>query len=240
MSKKPLIVGLNSIRGKTGKDTIVQYASFGLSQDYAKLSMPAQPVKGLKAVRFAFGDALKDECAEVICGFSPEMKHKMRLAMDNQSLKDTPMAELRINQMPNGGYRDWLYDHTDFDRKVFRSPRFHLQQFGNGYVRNFHNNKSAWLDIVKTKIAGIGSMVDVIFITDMRQRNEAEWIKETGGLTVLVSRDWNEPEVDDREPHETDLALVDWPFDHYILNKKGHVTEAADVLSKIIREKLDA
>ena len=239
MNKRPLIVGLNSSRGKTGKDTIVQYASFGISQDYVKLSLPDKQVRGLKSIRLAFGDALKDECAYTICGFSPEWRAKIRKAMDDQNLKDTPMESLRINQMPNGGYRDWLYDHTDFDRKVFRTPRFHLQQFGNGYIRSFHNNESAWLDIVKARYNELKD-VDVVFITDMRQQNEADWIKDMGGLTVFVSRDWTVPEVDQQPPHETDNALAGrHQFDNYIINKKGHVTEAADYLARVIREKLD-
>lgn len=237
-NNRPLIVGLNSRRGKTGKDTIAASAMFTLSQSYAKLSMPPIEVTSAKSVRFAFGDILKDECTTAICGFSPSTHESIRKSMDDQSRKDVAIASLRINQMPNGGYRDWLYEHTDFDRKVSRSPRFHMQQFGNGFVRNYHNTEDAWLNAVKTQVSALRG-VDVVFITDMRQPNEANWVRDSGGITIFVSRDWEEPDIDHTEIHETDTALHGWQFDHYLLNEHGKALEVSQKLTNIIREKLD-
>lgn len=185
---KPLIVGLNSKRGKSGKDTLFDTLS-----------------EWTDAVRFAFGDELKKECSQVI-GVSPLAKSLLLEDMHDQSRKDVPQLILSGGKLPYSDYKAWLMVN-DFDMTKPRSVRFHLQQYGNGFVRDWQKRPTAWLDKVHTKVEGevFDPTPQYIIITDCRQENEAAWIKSTGGIVIEIQRDWIIPELDNSEPHVTDL-----------------------------------
>lgn len=190
---KPLVIALNSKRGKSGKDTLCSLYD--------------------GAIRFAFGDALKEECAKTI-GVTELAQRCLLEDAHDQKRKDVPQLMLRGDHIPYSDYKAWLLVN-DFDMTTPRSVRFHLQQYGNGYVRDFLKQEDRWLNVVKDKVNAMLPCSEVIFITDCRQPNEYEWVKSIGGLVVRVQREdsWVIPEVDEAPLHITDTALdsIDLP-----------------------------
>ena len=183
------IIGLNSQRGKSGKDTLCD-------------------LLGDRAIRFAFGDALKEACAKVIA-VTPLYRQHLLEDMHDQSRKDKPVSLLRINDLPESEYKQWLITCTDFDKFVLRTPRFHLQQYGNGFIRDYKGQPNKWLNSVKNQVEVLQTDKEFIVITDVRQPNEYDWIRANGGLVVEIKRDWILPEVDNQPLHITDTALSD-------------------------------
>jgi hypothetical protein len=65
----------------------------------------------------------------------------------------------------------------------------------------------------------------VALVTDVRQTNEAEFIRSVGGVMVNVTRynpDGTVFVTADRDPnHITEVQLDDYPYDYYIKNNRG-------------------
>lgn len=207
------VIGLNSQRGKSGKDTL-----------YDLIAADSVATK-----RFAFGDELKEKCSVAI-SYTELMQKEMLIAMHDQSLKDTPMVILRGSNIAESDYKMWLLVN-DFDMNVPRSPRFHLQQYGNGYVRDFLNDKDRWLNSVRSKLEYYPDVT--IVITDVRQPNEVEWVRSIGGVVVRVKRGWDIPEVDNQPLHITDTALDSYGLP-VIINEWGNPQGMLDQLKEVI------
>lgn len=195
------VIGLNSQRGKSGKDTL-----------YDLIAADSVATK-----RFAFGDELKEKCSVAI-SYTELMQKEMLIAMHDQSLKDEPMLILRGSNIAESEYKTWLLVNG-FDMTAPRSPHFHLQQYGNGYVRDFLNDENRWLNSVRSKLEYYPDVT--IVITDVRQPNEVEWVRSIGGVVVRVKRGWDIPEVDNQPLHITDTALDSYGLP-VIINEWGH------------------
>ena len=85
------VIGLNSQRGKSGKDTL-----------YDLIAADSVATK-----RFAFGDELKEKCSVAI-SYTELMQKEMLIAMHDQSLKDEPMLILRGSNIAESEYKTWL------------------------------------------------------------------------------------------------------------------------------------
>lgn len=79
------ILALNSIRGKSGKDTLIEHLEKQL---------------GLKVFRVAFADVLKKQCAEALG--DPRFEAHM-----HTSAKDTENVALSIEKLPEGDYKEF-------------------------------------------------------------------------------------------------------------------------------------
>ncbi len=127
---------------------------------------------------------------------------------------------------------DFTEEHTDGMYKEFPQPRFDdvtprdiMTAYGQ-FFRQFDSNW--WVKSVFDKIAGFISQDDLrIAITDVRFRNEADMIRERGGLVVRLNRpqslniyktpstDISETELDDYKdfafelPEEQNLVPTD-------------------------------
>lgn len=207
------VIGLNSQRGKSGKDTL-----------YELIAADSVATK-----RFAFGDELKEKCSEAI-SYTELMQKEMLIAMHEQSLKDEPMLILRGANIAEGDYKTWLLVNG-FDMTAPRSPRFHLQQYGNGYVRDYLNDEDRWLNSVRSKLVYYPEVT--IVITDVRQPNEVDWVRSIGGIVVRVKRGWDIPEVDSQPLHITDTALDSYGLP-VIINEWGNPAGMLDQLKEVI------
>lgn len=208
------VIGLNSQRGKSGKDTL-----------YDLIAADSAAIK-----RFAFGDELKEKCSVAI-SYTELMQKEMLIAMHDQTLKDEPMLILRGSNIAESEYKTWLLVNG-FDMTAPRSPRFHLQQYGNGYVRDFLNDENRWLDSVRSKLEYYPDVT--IVITDVRQPNEVEWVRSIGGVVVRVKRGWDIPEVDNQPLHITDTALDSYGLP-VIINEWGSPQGMLDQLKEVIK-----
>jgi hypothetical protein len=222
MSQKQILV-LNSIRGKSGKDTLIALLES----------------KGYRVHRVAFADILKKQCAEVL-SFN-EIEARILEKHMHQSEKDLETSDLSLYSLPCSDYKDWWLsvNPTHNFMRAPRSPRWHLQQYGTEYRREFCKEPNVWLDQgLKEVNKGLESPdVDIVVVTDCRLPNELSDLEDllwkpitlsTGDFagylkvsTVRIVRDWFIPGVDDQAYHISDIALMAARFDHLVVNKLG-------------------
>ncbi|AZC49517.1 hypothetical protein C4K35_1924 [Pseudomonas chlororaphis subsp. piscium] len=203
MSK--IILALNSIRGKSGKDTLIEHLEKQL---------------GLKVCRVAFADVLKKQCAEVLG--DPRFEAHM-----HTSAKDTDSVSLSIEKLPEGDYKEFLENHSDHCRTSPRSLRWHLQRYGTEFRREFLKEPDIWLSLGLIEIAKAlaDPETDVVVVTDLRLPNEYSALTLAGAKTVRIVRDWFIQDVDEATYHVSDIALMAHPFDALVVNSWGKPEE---------------
>jgi len=225
------LLALNSIRGKSGKDTLI-----GLLES-----------EGRTVFRVAFADILKKQCAEVLCGgqgFAERYEQEM-----HSGVKDRPQNGLAIQFIPNSNYRGWLWLKSGEDREEPRSLRWHLQKYGTEYRREFCKEPDVWLDLGMLEVRkGLDLGVDHVVVTDLRLPNEFKALTKGAHTqqpnpnafswsvpkvrTVRIVRDWFIPGVDDPAYHISDIALLAHPFDALVVNRLGEPWAMLDQLKE--------
>lgn len=169
MTNNKKIIGLTGF-ARTGKDTFQSRSEILLRQIN----------KNFIAHRYAFADALKEECDDFL-------KKNMGISA--------------------------FTDYTP-DKEIIRP---FLVTYGTHLRRKMDQN--CWIKKVEPLISCInsgGSKRDFIFITDVRFKNEAEWIKSTNGDIVNISRDnYGPANIEEEEQAKLISPLVDhkisWP-----------------------------
>ncbi|QNJ57450.1 deoxynucleoside monophosphate kinase [Pseudomonas phage Waldo5] len=208
-----VIIALTSERGRSGKDTLVELLR----------------EEGFEVYRVAFGDVLKHACSIVLTG-SREAQIVMESHM-HTDLKDAKFDELSIENLPESGYKDWLWDvqgeAEDLDVCAPRSPRWHLQQYGTGFRRNYKGKPDVWLN---EGLKVIDKADGLVIVTDMRQANEYAALELRGAHLVRLSRDWSIEAVDTAPLHATDIELRDHRMDAVVVNRWGHASDMLDQL----------
>lgn len=218
MSPKPIIIGLHSNVGKSGKDTLTEM---------------------LNAERFAFGDALKEECARALTETQEEYAAVL-MAMHNQQLKDKPDASLAIKRIPHGFWSSYLYAqwHPSLDPSAPRSPRWHIQMYG---TMRRNENSEYWVNVIRDQIADFkssseGFRKEFIVVSDVRMPNELEMVKQMGGKVFTVKRTWYD-KLDDVPKHSSDTALDGFELP-IINNIFGNPEGMLEQLKEYIREQI--
>lgn len=215
------VIALTSVRGRSGKDTLIE--------ELRKA--------GHQVTRVAFGDTLKIACAGELA--SSRLSEETLLEFFHSNHKDVLMDDLRVTALPQSDYKDWLLSSTMLSSEIQepRSPRWHLQQYGTEYRREFLKNPNVWLDagLKEIKEAPEGLVV----VTDMRQRNEYLNLRLLGNVslscnvsTVRLHRMWFVPGVDDAGYHKTDLDLIGHAMDAVVLNEWGIPSDMVTQLEK--------
>lgn len=210
------ILALNSRRGKSGKDTLIDHIESRLN---------------LRVHRVAFADILKREVAFVLA-HEPELVDAIGKSMHTVD-KDKPFASLALDSLPRSPYKDWLKTTGSWlNRYAPRTPRWHAQMYGTEFVREYCKQPDRWLNLGVTSILDglIDPNVDLVVVTDMRLPNEYEEMGRMGAKRVHIARDWYIPEVDDPAPHVSDTALQGLPFDAFITNRHGNPAAMVDQL----------
>ncbi|WCD55432.1 hypothetical protein LABOLPEG_00030 [Pseudomonas phage phi 21A] len=227
------IICLTSVRGRSGKDTLLEQLQ----------------ARGHEVARVAFGDILKEQCAREIGSW--RLGSEELLAMFHNDSKDLLHADLAIRLIEDGPYKQWLMykaerngDGQWMERP--RTPRWHLQQYGTEYRRNYLGEPDVWLNeglnsIRQMAMGGCG----LIVVTDLRQRNEYEALKNLKGVLwangsasakiekvsmVRLHRMWFLKGVDDADFHATDLDLIGHRMDAVVLNNWGYPALMVDQL----------
>ncbi|MGR3967844.1 hypothetical protein FW800_25775 [Pseudomonas sp. 910_23] len=221
MSKQILV--LNSIRGKSGKDTLISLLES----------------KGYRVHRVAFADILKKRCASELA-FSSAQADEFE-AMMHRSAKDDQYGFLAIGNIPSSPYATWLEYVAKEDLYTPRSLRWHLQKFGTEYTREFLKSPDEWLNLGLKEIhEGIDkSDVNIVVVTDCRLPNELKALEDLRMVyqtvsTVRIVRDWFISGVDDQPYHISDIALMASHFDHLVVNKLGEPWGMLDQLTGVV------
>lgn len=209
------VIALTSVRGRSGKDTLIE--------ELRKA--------GHTVTRVAFGDTLKEACADELA-IAPFFKEDL-LEFFHSDAKDKMMPGLAIRNLHRGAYREWLETQGPNLQEwmdVSRTPRWHLQQYGTEYRREFLKNPNVWLD------AGLKEIQEapegLVVVTDMRQRNEYLELTKRGADTVRLQRMWFVSGVDDAVYHKTDLDLVGHRMSAVVLNEWGNPSDMVIQLEK--------
>lgn len=216
------ILALNSIRGKSGKDTLIEHIE----------------ANGLKVHRVAFADTLKRECSLVLS--SDPVRHREPVLLERDmhtSAKDAQQHSLSVTNIPRSEYKAWLLNQVEqHEWNIPRSLRWHLQQYGTGYVRGHLKKPGYWLDpgCIEVLNGKSNPSVDVVVVTDMRLPNEYERMSLAGAHLIRIVRNWHVPEVDTVPYHESDIALMAHAFDALVVNEWGAPERMFDQIKRFL------
>lgn len=218
------ILALNSIRGKSGKDTLIEHIESSL---------------GLRVFRVAFADILKKECARILTDSDNTAACYLRWM--HSAEKDTAFPSLAIDGLPDSDYLAFLVRKgTPRTREYLscpRSLRWHLQQYGTEYVREHLGRPNEWLNKgVRQCLIGAGSPNhDLIVVADLRLPNEHQMMVKLGAKTIRIVRNWFIPGVDDVPFHQSDIALMAHPFDALVVNEWGNPAAMVDPIKEFLK-----
>lgn len=106
-------------------------------------------------------------------------------------------------------------DFTSFLGKVLSTPREVLQFVGTDFVRSICS--SYHVDVIRKKVLSTNNLV----ITDVRFRNEVDFIKDLYGMVVRLNR--NVYMVGGRKGHPSETSLDDFSGWDYVLNNNGSI-----------------
>lgn len=219
-----IVIALTSVRGRSGKDTLI---------DELRKA-------GHQVTRVAFGDTLKEACADEMGNYTEGWYTPATLLeFFHSDHKDFQMEDLRVTALPPSPYKNWLLNQAQDAEwlQMPRTPRWHLQMYGTEYRREFLKNPNVWLD------AGLKEIQEapegLVVVTDMRQQNEYAAltrfsVDRPAAWAVRLHRMWFVPGVDDAGYHKTDLDLIGNSMSAVVLNEWGNPSGMVDQLTKQI------
>ena len=154
---------------------------------------------------------------------------KRRVQMDHGLQPGSPYAQ-RV------GFADALYDICRKEHGMTTKDAPLLQRIG---MERRAIDELYW---VKKAFAKFWTNADIRLISDVRYKNEADYIKQKGGYLVKVSRlnqDGTPYIADDRPAdHPSEIDLDDYNFDFHLMNSHGHqglLAEQAVTLAEYLR-----
>ena len=165
------IVALTGPKG-AGKDTVADYL-----------------VAHHGHTKLAFADALRDEVGRA---FDVSIQ-----LLTQRETKEHPMTALALHRCMDGDFIDRIMRHHSsvggVDMSIPRSPRQIMQWWGTEYRRA--NNRHYWLDAFTTRFVNAHKDGQTRFVvTDVRNANEAELLRELGASLWQITRPGFEPE----------------------------------------------
>lgn len=133
-----------------------------------------------------------------------------------------------------------MESHKDIFRKLYQfwGTEFRRGFYGNDYWVNYLRNKILSNAIIqKDESDNLGKGV-IVFITDVRFKNEADWIKSVGGFLIRINR------IDSsKDLHQSEIELDEYDqFDFIIDNNDTlHLLNARTIAAlSFIKHKLNS
>lgn len=124
-----------------------------------------------------------------------------------------------------------LNDHTlkeTIDKKWGLTPRQMMQKLGTDVIRNIWDN-DFWLKHIDFRL----DFNNDIVISDVRFPNEAQWIKDRGGILVRIDDGRiNNSSKDDT--HESETSNADIQEDFCVFNNKKNLLEFHQEIKHIL------
>jgi len=153
----------------------------------------------------------------------------------------TCLKELQLARVENIKFAAPLYDMQDFIyRRIqevyplprkFKKDRVLLQFLGTEWGRD-KISKTIWIDLWKTEIKNTQENYPYVFITcdDLRFDNEAEAVKEMGGLIIKITSNVERPGVAKGITGHASEAGVDLKYVDYVIENNGTYDELKEAL----------
>ena len=219
---KPVqIVSLSAPRPRSGKDTLANQliAHFGAD----------------KVATIAFGDYLR-ECVSHLFGHGYAIQ-MMECLHDNR--KDIPTPMCTGTSLVHTDYREWMVQNGH-NLLLNRSPRWHMQHFGNNYVKDHMGLHHFWIDVVDRRIEQLkrtNPNLELIIVTDTRSPNEFDWLGEVMEAKFIMVKRTGFPKDshdDVTERHAVETFADNWKYDMTVWNHYGFAetmkTQALNVI----------
>lgn len=138
-----------------------------------------------------FADRLVEKHGFVKRGFADPLYEEVAAAFDvgvgwlrDRQRKESPQDLLRVARCRDKAFRQ-LMEALGEGLLEMRSPRWVLQKWGTEYRRG--QNDRHWLMRMNAFIWQFEQCPDIV-IPDCRFENEAQWVKENGGLIAEIKR----------------------------------------------------
>lgn len=145
--------------------------------------------------------------------------------------------EMRGNSVNAVAYRvAELVDEHGWDsvKRTYPEVRSLLQRLGTDAGRKVLGD-SIWVDLVLLEYDGTEPLV----ITDCRFRNEADAIRNLGGLVIRINRPGVGPNTaPDGSVHVSDVALDGYEFDH-VINNNGTLEQLHLAMRMLVQGDFD-
>ena len=110
----------------------------------------------------------------------------------------------------------------------YSTPRYMLQTFGTDWARGMID-ENIWVELLAQRIRIQREPLDFVIITDVRFRNELDWIHDQGGDSIWVDASSRVPESADAHISENDLDMNAFMF----IAHNNHAEEDLDVIANI-------
>lgn len=208
MSKQPQIISLSAPRPQSGKDTLANQIVEHFGKD--------------RVATIAFGDYLRD-CVSHLFGAEASLEVYERL---QDSRKDA-VTELCVGTgIVHTDYRNFLLS-KGINLHQYQTPRFHMQMFGNDYIKGDLGLEDFWVDVVARRIEWLKRSkpnLKYIIVTDTRSPNEFEWLKAQGAQFYKIRRTPDFPrDVHDEVGHQhpVELHVSEMSLDYVLWNRYG-------------------
>lgn len=208
------VISLSALCPQSGKDTLADFI---------------ESIEGMNVKRIAFGDALRDEVFRLFntigSTFTPWEVRQMLL----RPSKDVKHEAFSIKNLRLCPYRTFMMGQVGFNPIEITKPRslrYHLQRYGNDYVKGHMNSPMCWVDIFQRQLEAWKSKgdVDIVVVTDTRAPEEFSMLTEDWDAhTFLIKRiDFpvSEHEVK-REPHPIEEYAKNFKYDWELSNVYG-------------------
>jgi len=174
---------------------------------------------------YSFADRLKWICTELF-----DIPKECAWGVDEQ--KNQPQKHLLWENMPKAinsslmkkllapdAKKSWDWKEGPMTAREF------MQFLGTDIMRKIYG--SVWVNSTIKKITREQS--ELAIIADVRFPNEAKAIENAGGVVVRLTR-----KVSD-DNHDSEVALDEYPFKHFIDNKDGSLDSMAVKVNKFFR-----
>jgi dephospho-CoA kinase len=227
------LIGISGKKG-SGKDTVAQTIQYFRSIYYKEGKSFSQFVKDSRSMwvrpysefeNKKFADKLKDMvCLLIGCTREqledPEFKES--LLGEKWWVIDKPDENLFLPYTPD----NWAA-HGDFESNLVKTtPRNLLQELGTDVCRQIH--PSAWINALFVDYTS--KKHDKWVISDVRFPDEAQAIKNRGGIVIKVNRDVSD------DQHKSEKALDGYTDWDYVIDNNGTIEGLIDQVETMLNK----
>lgn len=204
---KVQIISLSAPRPQSGKDTLADQIVQHFGAD--------------RVATIAFGDYLRD-CVSHLFGAESALEVK---ALLSDSRKDVVTPLCLGTNIVHSDYREFLLS-KGVNLNLYQTPRFHMQMFGNDYMKGHLGLTDFWVDVVERRIAFLKKTkphLKYIIVTDTRSPNEFDRLDEQGAMFYMVKRSGFPKDLHDNAEgrHSVETHADGWIYDHVLWNRYG-------------------